>query len=255
MVDLLLLKIGLTVLVVLTVSLFAEYGGARAGALASGFPTGLALMTLFYGLQHGGDFVIASLPFVLLGFWVFHWFAGAWVLTLHWLDSRLLAPLSALVTFFLSGLLVSRVELGFVAALSMALLAVVFFHWLYGSLFASDAKIIRTPFSWRELALRVLLSVLVVLAVTKVATSFGAGYAGVFAVFPLNLLPVYLILQRRNGAAELGVLTVHFPLASLSLIAFSVSLYLLVPHFTFLIAWGLAFIAPIVVTAILARFK
>jgi hypothetical protein len=190
----LLLKIGLSMAIVIALSLIAEHVRPRVAGILAGFPLGLALSLFFYGQEQGADFAAASAPYALLGLVSIQSFVGG-----YYLGSRpgslLRASLCALAAFFAVSAALRPLDVGLAGGLLIACASIALFHWLLRRI--PEAQIEqRVRFGFGVLLFRAGLAAGVIVLVTGVAGLIGEEWAGLFAAFPYTLYPLLLIVHH-----------------------------------------------------------
>jgi len=205
------LKMALTAVIVVIVSVTVERSGPFIGALIAALPTAAGAAYIILAFEHPPGFIAASAVgsaaataavsifclvytvlaqrhglVVSLGIAVVVWFAAAAALRLNsW------TPLTALI-------------------LNVAVFAVtVPLSWRYRTS-GPPAKFLRTPY---DIPLRAFTAAVVVAVVTTISNSIGSFASGVFAVFPIVMGCSIVILHPRVGGVASASMTAHAQIA------------------------------------------
>ncbi len=244
----LLYKTGLSMAIVIGLSLVAERVRPRVAGILAGFPLGLALSLFFYGHEQGADFVGRAAPFALLGLVCIQCFIGGYYLgSLRPADAAapqarlrglLTASLAALAAFFAGSALLRPLELPVPAALAVAIASVLGFHWLFRHI--PDAASIdrRVRFGPGVLLFRAALAAAVIVLVTSVAHLIGSSWAGLFAAFPYTLYPLLLIVHYSYGPRHVHSIVRVYPQGLSACLVYVPAVALCYPRFG--VYWGTA---------------
>ncbi len=223
--NLILIKIIVTVLVILGLTWVAEKTSPRMAGVLSGYPLGTALVLFFYGLQAGPGFAVASIPHNILG----HLCALSFVY-LYYLGSRdstvgsvLLASLLALSGYAGAAALLSRVTLSLPASAALSLTSIAFFSFLFRKI--PDTVIVeRVRYTASMILFRLALSVPIVLLITGLAGVVGTRWAGLFSAFPLVVYPLLLLVHLHHGAQRAHTVLKNFPRGLWTVLAYCLTI-------------------------------
>ncbi len=226
-------KLFVTVIIVSSLALIAEYGSPRLAGLLSGFPTGSAITLTFIGLELGPDFAsksalhnLAGMP-AMLAFLLIFWLASA-----RWPKPALiLAPLCACLGFLLVAALLHALDLPPTAALILSAGLVLLFQRLFHQIPESTIQR-RTRLGWGALAFRALVAAAAVLCITGAAKAVGPVWAGLLTSFPVTVFPLLLILTYSYGPGPAQAVVKHIPRGLWALMAYTLTLWLAAP------TWG-----------------
>ena len=230
--ELVFIKIIITVLLILALTWVAEKASPRVAGILSGYPIGTALVLFFYGIQIGPDFAVAAVPYNLLGhvsalIFVYLYFLGSRDSTV---GSIIFASLCAMGGYaaaagFMSGMKPSILSAGAVSFASIA-----FFSFLFRSIpnTTIDRPIHCTP---AMVLFRILVSTVMVLAITGLARSVGTNWAGLFSAFPLVVFPLLALIHLNYGARRAHTVLKNFPRGLWTVLAYSITISLTYERF------------------------
>jgi hypothetical protein len=135
-----------------------------------------------------------------------------------------LAPLAALVVFFVLSALFSRLPLNVWTAAALACAAIV----LVGLQVRHEKDVTisrRVRIGWREILARAFGAAAIVVAITGAARLIGPEWSGLLAGFPVVTFPFLVIIHAGYGKAPLRTILKAYPtgLGSLAVFALVVS--------------------------------
>jgi len=209
------LKMTLTALVVVIVSVAVERTGPFIGALIAALPTAAGAAYAILAIEHPPSFIAASaIGSIATGAAV-----SIFSLTYAVLAQRRGLVLSlgvALLVWFAVAALLRLVV--FTPLTAVALNAAVFaltipLSWRYRSS-GPPKKFLRTPF---DIPLRALAAAIVVAIVTTASYSIGSFASGVFALFPIIFCSSIVILHPRVGGKPTASMAAHAQVAFIGL--------------------------------------
>ncbi len=227
--DLLLIKLAVTMVAVVGLTLVAERVSTRLAGVLAGFPHGIAIVLYFIGVEQGADFASRAAGFATAGL-------GANVVlafTYGWLAQRLRGKVprlgavavsagGGLAAFLVLALGLRLIAPGAGLAALLTLAAVGAVRWLLRR-WQGVGQAARPRVGAGELLLRAALAGAIVLLITGLAAGLGPGWAGLFAGFPVVTFPVLLIMHIRHGAAPVAAIVRHYPFGILSLLVFTLT--------------------------------
>ena len=228
--TLFLIKFIVSVTVVIGLSVFAEKGSARVAGILSGYPAGSAINLFFFGLEIGPDFAAESAVYNMVGLvatqsCIYFYYKASSVAGRF---NILLSSLAAVASYFVVVWLLHFIRTSSVVALTIPLLSVPFFIFLFRRI--PNVKIRnRVPLTFGVLLLRALFAASSILLITGTARSVGATYAGLFSAFPSTMFPFMLIIHATYGAATAHTVIKNYPIGSVSLIFYSLTVSLTYP--------------------------
>lgn len=228
----LLLKILVTLLVVVGLSLIAERVSTGLAGVLAGFPHGVAIVLYFIGLEQGADFAAQASLYtvggiaanvVLLYSYYLLCFKLSWNNPLIVAIGSILAFLSAafLMQFIANNQIMAVIVTVSIIALSALLLRQ-----------AKDISI-KNPvkISQKDILFRALLAASIVLIITELADIVGPNWAGLLAGFPVVALPLILIIHYKYGKQPLSSMIKNYPFGLLSLVVYVVTVSFAFPAF------------------------
>jgi hypothetical protein len=210
------IKILVSVLMVVILSLIAEWAGPRVAGIASGYPLGAAISLFFIGLELGPAFAARSAVFTAAGLAATVAFVAGYLLGLKLAAGQrrpvalVLATLPALAAYGLAAWVLSRIPMTWISASLIAA----------GSMFLADRLFRTIPDAairqtirlgpWVTLV-RAAFAALVILAITGAARLVGPGWAGLFSAFPITMLPLLVIIQFSYQPAHVRTIIKNVP--------------------------------------------
>ncbi len=205
--SLLALKMAFTATIVVAASVAVERSGPFIGALIAALPTAAAAAYTILGLEHSAAFVSAS----AVGSLAANAAVAIFALVYAALAQRhgLLLSLGIALLFWLCAAAALQ-TFAWTAPLALVLNAVV-----YGATIALSApyrRSARVPAFARgryDLVLRAFTAAVVVAAVTTASHRIGAFASGIFAVFPIVMSSLALVLHPRLGGRASAAVFAH----------------------------------------------
>ena len=220
--GLLLIKIAVTLILVVGLSVIAEHMSARFAGILAGMPHGLAILLFFIGTEQGVAFAaeaaqaasgsIAANAAHALGFVLLARGTG-WAAALR-------TATGAVTAYALAAALIRALAPGAFAGALISLAALTGLAWAMRR-FPDPGRVKRPRATPGELALRAALAAGIVLAITAAAGLVGPRWAGLFSGFPVVTLPVLLILQARHGPELVSGLVKAYPWGLTALIFYT----------------------------------
>jgi len=210
------IKILVSVLMVVLLSLIAEWAGPRLAGVVAGYPLGAAISLFFIGLEIDPAFAARSALYTAAGLSATVAFVGGYLAGLSRAESRqrpaaiLLAILPALAAYGLTAWILSLVPITWFSAPLIASLSMVLAGWCFRGI--PDSAIRHTVrLSLGVTLLRAVFAALVILAITGAARLVGPGWAGLFAAFPITMLPLLAIIQFTYQPAHVRTVIKNVP--------------------------------------------
>ncbi len=221
-----LIKVSVSILVVVLLSLIAEWASPRVAGIASGFPLGAAISLFFYGVENGRAFAARSALFTVAGLAATVAFVSGYLLGIRLAGHR--RRLVAVPTAIILGLAAYGLAAGALAFLpvnrvsapSIAIAAIL----LAGRRFRRipDVKIRRKIRLGATVALiRAGFAAAVILVITSVAAAVGPRWAGVFSAFPITMLPLLAIIQSTYQPDHVQTIIKNVPRGLGSLVVYA----------------------------------
>jgi hypothetical protein len=236
-------KLLVSVLMVVLLSLIAEWSGPRMAGIVSGYPLGAAISLFFIGVEIGPAFAAESALFTAAGLAATVSFVAGYLLGLTLAEGRrrptalTLALVPALAAYGLVAWVLSAIRINWVSAPLIAMASLV----LAGRIFRRipDAAIRRTiRLRPAVTLLRAAFAAFIILVITAAAKAVGPEWAGLFAAFPITMLPLLAIIQFTYQPSHVRTVIKNVPRGLGSLL-----IYTLVVAITYAdlgIAWGTA---------------
>jgi hypothetical protein len=210
------IKVLVSVLVVILLSLIAERAGPRVAGVVSGYPLGAAISLFFIGIEIDPAFAARSAVFTAAGLSATVAFVGGYLLGLKAAEGRrrvpalLLALLPALTAYGLAAAVLSAIPINRVSAPSIALTSMVVADRVFRTI--PDAAIHqKIQIGATGTLLRALFAALIILVITTVARVVGPGWAGLFSAFPITMLPLLVIIQYTYRPAHVRTIIKNVP--------------------------------------------
>ncbi|WNC10617.1 hypothetical protein [Pseudomonas coleopterorum] len=243
------LKLLITPLLMLSISIAAKRWGTHVGGLLSGLPVTSAVVMLFLSLEQGPGFVAMAVPGALAG----------------------VAAIQATYLFYLTVTRRLSAFLGCVAALAFYVVAALLMNWL-GSLPASiavtlclivvlimatsrtgerPAKPVPLP-SW-IIPMRMLTATLLLLLITAGAQWLGPVVSGYLAPIPIIAWPLAVFAHVQGGRQELAAIVRGNAIGAVGVIGFYLSLQGMLMQLGILPAVATGVVLAVVITAVVAR--
>jgi hypothetical protein len=209
-------KILVSVLMVVILSLIAEWAGPRVAGIASGYPLGAAISLFFIGLEIGPAFAAHSAIYTTAGLTATVAFVVGYLAGLRLAEGRrrpsalILAVLPALAAYGMAAGALSLLSINWVSASLIAM----------GSMIAANRLFRRIPdtairqtirLSLGVTLLRALFAALVILLITGAARLVGPDWAGLFSAFPITMLPLLVIIQFTYEPAHVRTVIKNVP--------------------------------------------
>lgn len=223
--NILLLKIIITVTLILLLTWIAEKTSPRIAGILSGYPIGTALVLFFYGLQVSPEFAVASVPFNLLGHvsalaFVYFYFLGSRKSTVK---SAIAASLLASGGYALVAVIMSSLQPTLLFGAGISFVSIATFSFLFRKIpnYSIDRRIHYTS---RMVMFRLLISTLIVLVITGLAQSVGVKWAGLFSAFPLVVYPLLVLIHLNYGAGQAHTVLKNFPRGLWTVLIYSLTI-------------------------------
>lgn len=235
--DIILLKVVVTVVMVTGLSVVAERVGPRAAGILAGYPAGSAIALFFIGLELSADFAGASALYNVFGLtallcflWIYYQVSrrAGQVPARKWI-SVLTASMVAVASFLLivSGL--NALHVSPAVGLLVTAAALFFFQRIFRTI--DNAHIhARVRLGPRVLMFRAGLSAGIILVVTAAAHLVGPDLAGLFTAFPATTLPLILIVHLTYGGQQAHTVIKNVPTGLWALVFYSLTVSFAYPR-------------------------
>ena len=223
-------KVSVSILVVVLLSLIAERAGPRIAGIVSGYPLGAAISLYFIGLEIGPGFAAQSALFTAAGLAATVAFVGGYLLGIrfaeghHRLPSLAFSILPGIAAYGLVAWLLSFMPINWASAPLIAITSMALAAWVFRRI--PDAKIQqRIHLGFSVALLRAAFAALVILAITTVAGVVGPRWAGLFSAFPITMLPLLAIIQFSYQPAHVRTIIKNVPRGLGSLLIYAMVVF------------------------------
>jgi len=243
------LKLLITPLLMLAISLAGKRWGSHIGGLLSGLPVTSASVMLFLSLEQGPDFAAMAVPGALAGVaaiqatYLFYYCVTRRL-------SALIGCLSALVFYVCVALMMNG--LGSLAASIVVTLCLVvaIVRATTKGVQAGAGGYVPVP-RW-VIPMRMLTATLLLLAITAGAQWLGPVVSGFLAPIPVIAWPLAVFAHVQGGRRELGAIVRGNAIGAIGVIGFYLSLKFMVAQWGIFIAVAVGVALAVVITAALA---
>jgi hypothetical protein len=243
---LVLIKMGTAVLVVVGLSVLAESVSTRFAGILSGYPLGAALSLFFMGYEISPQFASESARYTCLGliatlFFVYFYYQASLQLLrrARWVQVAW-GSVGGLAGYFLAAWLVQGLPVSVLAAVSLPSAVIPVFHYLLRNVAESKIQN-RIPVSLKLLSCRALFAGCAIVVVTSTAGAVGPGWAGVFAAFPITMLPLLMIIHFTYGVEHVHAILKQVPKGLGALVAYALAVSFWYPVYGILAGTVLAY--------------
>ncbi|MFZ1201390.1 MAG: hypothetical protein WAO07_14580 [Desulfobacterales bacterium] len=230
-VVLVVLKILVTIVIVVGLSVVAEHVSPRVAGILSGYPLVAAIALFFIGLDVGPDFAAESAVYTIAGLvgslcFVYAYHRAA----LHFKKATIpLSSAAATVAYFAAIAILQSLGLSKTGAVLLTVGATLAFAILFRHI--EDAQIERpVRLIFRVLLLRAVLASGAIVIITGAAKWVGPRWAGLFSAFPTTLFPLMLIVHVGYGQGPVNTIIKNFPRGLGSLIFYALSVSVMYPR-------------------------
>ncbi len=249
--PLLLLKLTVSVLVVLALSVIAERVTPRIAGIIAGYPAGVAINLFFFGYEINPAFAAESALYTAIGLlstlsFIFFYY----VISLR--IRRNVILISSLLSFcgYLAVVWITRqVPANYPAALLIPVLSIFLFLVLFRRIRNSTIDD-RIRMTFKVLSLRSLIAAGIILLVTSSAHLVGPEYAGLFAAFPSTLFPLMLIIHATYDVEHVHTIIKNYPIGLGSLVVYTIAVSLTYRQYGLLMGTLISFGAATVYLAV-----
>jgi hypothetical protein len=243
------LKLLITPLLMLSISLAAKRWGTRVGGLLSGLPVTSASVMLFLSLEQGPGFAEKAVPGALAGV-----AAIQATYLFYFLVTRRLSALpgciAALVFYAVVAFLMSSIGVSAVSIMvALCMVAAIIKVTGKGSE-PEPGRYVALP-RW-IIPMRMLTATLLLLAITAGAEWFGPVVSGFLAPIPVIAWPLAVFAHVHGGRHELGAIVRGNGIGAIGVIGFYLALQAMVMQWGIFVTTAVAVTLAVVVTAGLA---
>jgi len=256
---LVLIKMGTAIIMVMVLAFLAETVSTGFAGILSGYPLGAALSLFFMGYEISPQFAAESARYTCLGLIATQTFGYCYHRTslLARTQSKahqiLYAAIGGLAGYFLAASILRSVQVDLLAAVLLAILAILVFHYLFRSTESSNTQK-RTQLNLKVLLLRAGFASCIIVLITLTASFVGPRWAGMFAAFPMTLLPLLVIIHFSYNPGHVQAVLKNFPKGLGAAVAYSLAVALCYPIYGIYagtaIAYGLATLYLVVIRTV-----
>ncbi|WP_455925743.1 hypothetical protein [Pseudomonas putida] len=244
------LKLCITPMLMLGISLAGNRWGTRLAGLLSGLPVTSALVMLFLSLEQGPGFALGAVPGALAGLAA----VQATYLFYVMVTGRLSVPvgcIAALAVYGATALSMSQAgSLALSITMTLVLLTAIIIVTAKFSR-ATAAPLVQVP-RW-VIPLRMATATLLLLAITASAEWLGPVASGMLAPIPVIAWPLAVFAHVQGGAQEMGRIVRGNAIGAAGVLGFYLALKLSMVQWGVLPAITAAVVLAVVVTFTLAK--
>jgi hypothetical protein len=234
-------------IVMIIVTLASRKWGNSIGGLIASFPWVAGPILIFMSIEQGSEFVVKSLPGVLVGIMGWLVFCSTFVLVgerykAFW------ALIAGYAAYFLWGAMMKEL----LSYLSMntwyiiTFLAILIVLKIFPKV-KNDAKESNKKLKY-DLLLRVIMITSFVLALTHFAKLLGPGWSGILAPFPIMTAVLGVFVHYTQGNYQTRTLFYGLLFGSFGFITFLLLLYHTLPHYTIFLSFLIALSSNLVIS-------
>lgn len=255
MLELILLKLVITVAVVLVLSIIAERVNPGLAGMIAGYPTSTAILLFFFGLELGTDFASQSAHFNLTGLLAALALFFTYFIILQRLKSA--HPLIPSVAAFLSYLAVAYalhfIQLDLLGSFLLSFVVIVSLNLVVRS---SPGPRILKPVTLNPplFFTRALLAALILVGITEIAQSIGPEWAGLLSAFPTTVFPLILILHLTYPKEHAQSFIRNLPRGYIALVFYGLAVALAYPVYGVYAGTAIAFLIALATGLLSSRF-
>ena len=233
--ELILFKLGVSVLAVAGLAEIAKRVDPGLSGVLLGLPLGAGLSVYFIASEQGIDFLLAGIPWAIAGLASSLLFCQGYLFAGLKCGGRFLSmgagSLLAMAAFFASGAFIRSLDLdNFRAILLFAVVATgnLCFLRFFPEMTPTKRK---GRLSLRELLLRGLVAGLIITGITVAAPLAGSRWAGILSAFPSTLYALLVIVHYEAGNELYPVIIRNFAHGVTALVVFYLGCRLILPLF------------------------
>jgi hypothetical protein len=226
-----LIKILVSVFMVVTLSLIAEFVSPRVAGILSGYPLGAAISLFFIGLEISPSFASQSALYTMIGLVGIQGFTYCYYLASRRVNSRrkwpniVISSLAGLGGYVLIISFLHLLKATVLISLAIPAASFVLFRLLFRNIRNVSIEK-RMPLNMILLFGRALFAGAVIIVVTGVAKIVGPRWAGLFSAFPMVLFPVLVIVHFTYRTEHVHTLIKGVPEGLVSLFIYALVVHL-----------------------------
>lgn len=225
-------KLAVTVVLVLLLSLVAEYVSPKMAGFLAGYPLGAAIALFFIGLENTPEFASDSAVYTLIGLVATQSFVYCYYRSTIALEKFSIpaASLCGIAGYFLVVWGLHYISVSRFLAVGIPVASVFVFIYLFRDIQNVTIED-RITLTAGILFLRALLAAGIIVIITGLAKSVGPRWAGLFSAFPITLFPLILIIHVTYDRQHVHTIIKNFPRGLGSLIIYALSVSIVYPVF------------------------
>lgn len=246
-----LVKAGAAIVMVVLLSLLAEVVSPRFAGILSGFPLGAALSLFFIGMEINTWFAAQSALFTSVGLIATQVFAYVYyrVVRLASQTGRgmqiLCASAGGLAGYFLTAALLRSLRVNIAVGMLLPALSICAFTALFRHV--ENVRIVkRVSLNAKALMVRSVFAAIAVSIITSAARIVGPDWAGLFAAFPVTMLPFVVIIHATYQQEHVFAVLKNVPRGLGAIIAYCTLVFLFYPTHGIVIGTLIAYAAATV---------
>lgn len=229
--ELLIIKILVTIAVVVGLSVIAERVSPRVAGVLAGYPTGTSIVLFFYGLEQGAHFAAESAVYMMSGLAAELVFLYCYYKASSLYKGRgiiLISTIAALVGF--SGViwLLHFITFNLYGAAAFYISALFLFNYIFKHIPEYTIQN-RVKLNIPTMTLRASLAAGIIILITWAAHFVSTGWAGLLAAFPVTLYPLILIIHWTYGKEPVHTFIRHITRGLWSLLIYLIALIFTYP--------------------------
>lgn len=236
-----LIKVVVSILVVVLLSLIAEWAGPRIAGIASGYPLGAAISLCFIGIENGTTFAASSALYTAAGLAATVAFVVGYMLGIRlaghcnrW-AALAFSILLGLAAYGMAAATLSSISVNWISAPMIAIVFILLAGWGFRGI--PDVKIRqRIRLGYWVAFIRAGFAAVVIVVITTLAEVIGSRWAGIFSAFPITMLPLLAIIQATYRPEHVSAIIKNVPRGLGSLVAYAMVIAAAYPHVG--ITWG-----------------
>jgi hypothetical protein len=241
-----LIKMAIAILMTLLLSILAEVISPRFAGILSGYPLGAAITLFFIGLEIGPGFAAESALHTSAGLVATQVFAYSYYrasLLGKKLNGKLhilIASFTGILGYFGAAFFLSILPVN----LAIAILLPFFFILVFIYLFRSVKNVAihrRVSMNLKVLLIRSMFAAGTIVLITSTARLAGPNWAGLFAAFPITMLPFIVIIHFTYDPEHVYAILKNVPKGLISLIIYSITVYIAYPAYGIYTGTALAY--------------
>lgn len=220
----------------MVLSILAEAVSPRFAGLLSGYPLGAGISLFFMGLEIGPGFAAESALHTSVGLIATQVFAYCYYRGSLPGNKRggklpvLLGVFAGLLGYFCAAFILSSLRVNLAAAVLLPLFFILVFIYLFKGV-RNTAIHRRVSMNLKVLFLRSVFAACAIIVITSTARMVGPAWAGLFAAFPVTTLPLVVIIHFSYDSEHAYTVLKNFPKGLVSLVVYSVAVYLAYPAY------------------------